>query len=353
MSSFKKIPTIGLVGLGNQGKKHLNSILDLQSKGLIKLVGLCDTSINTIQFSRPTNAPFCLDYRDLYVKTKPEIVVIATPNYLHKQMSLDALSKNIHVIKEKPLATNYLDACEMILTSQEAGKFLITTQQRFFSPLFLKAKNIIPSLGKIVSFSYRFTLNDTRKSWRWDLEKAGGGSWLNMGWHAVSVIQWLIGDIDSIELTWKVNGKREWDYKTDHSSFARVIVENNIIGSMFLSCAYLKKEEILKIVFSDGVLYLSRDILSRDSLRIFKKSGEQKIYHYNLEENSVYTIQLRELLKRIRDNNYSAVSDLKTMAVVQAGMESAYSYSSMTKVKEIYDKDNNVFRSINTAYVNF
>lgn len=346
MSNLKKIPTIGLIGLGNQGRKHLDSILNLQEKKLVKLVGLCDISIKKLSSS--TKVPFYFDYKDLYAKAKPEIIVIATPNYLHKEMSLDALNENMHVIKEKPLATNYLDACEMLKASQDAGKLLITTQQRFFSPLFLKAKNIIPSLGKIVSFSYRFTLNDTTKSWRWDLAKAGGGSWLNMGWHAVSVIQWLIGDIDSIELTWRVDGKREWDYKTDHSSFARVIVGDNTVGSMFLSCAYPKKEEILKIVFADGILYLSRD-----SLRVLKKGKRQKNYYSILGEHYIYIDQLKELLKETQNNHYDQVKNLRTMATIQGGINSVYSKSSLIDVGKIYNKRNNTLYSENTTYADF
>lgn len=343
MSNLKKIPTIGLIGLGNQGKKHLDSILTLQDKKLVKLVGLCDTSIKKLSSS--IKVPFYFDYKDLYSKAKPEIIVIATPNYLHKQMSLDALNKNIHIIKEKPLATNHLDAYEILKASQVIGKLITTTQQRFFSPLFLKAKTMIPSLGEIISFSYRFTLNDTAKSWRWDLKKAGGGSWLNMGWHAVSVIQWLIGDIETIELTWKVNGRREWDYKTDHSSFAKVIIENSIVGSMFLSCAYPKKEEALKIIFSDGILYLSRD-----SLRVFKKGKRQKNYYSTLDEHYIYTHQLKGLLKKIQNNNYDQMRDLKTMATIQAGINSACSNSSLINVMDIYNKRNNTLYSENTIY---
>lgn len=343
MSDLKTISTIGLIGLGNQGKKHLDSILNLQDKKLVKLVGLCDTSIN--EFSGSIKVPFYFDYKELYSKAKPEIVLIATPNYLHKQMSLDALNKNIHIIKEKPFAINYLEAYEILKASQVTGKLIATTQQRFFSPLFLKAKTIIPSLGRVVSFSYRFTLNDTVKSWRWDLEKAGGGSWLNMGWHAVSVIQWLIGNIETIELAWKVNGKREWDYKTDHSSFARVIVENSIVGSMFLSCAYPKKEEALKIVFSNGILYLSRD-----SLRILRKGKRQENYYFNLAEHYIYTDQLKGLLKEIQNNNYDQMKDLRTMATIQAGIDSAYFNSSLTNVEEIYNKRNNTFYSRNAMY---
>ena len=62
MNNLKKIPIIGLIGLGNQGRKHLDSILDLQDKKLVKLVGLCDTSIKNL--SGTMKVPFYFDYRE-------------------------------------------------------------------------------------------------------------------------------------------------------------------------------------------------------------------------------------------------------------------------------------------------
>lgn len=320
MSNSNKILTIGIVGLGNQGKKHLNSILSLQKAKKVRLVGICDISTNV---QDNYTSPFFLDYRDLYSKARPDIVLIATPNYLHKQMTLDALHMGIHVIKEKPLATNYSDAYKMVKVSKNMHRLILTTQQRFFSPLFLKARKIIPSLGKIRSFSYRFTLNDRVKSWRWDLGKAGGGSWLNMGWHAVSMIRWLIGDISTIELNWNVNGRRNWTYKTDHSSFARITVEENIVGTIFLSCVYPKKEETIKIVFSDGILYLSRN-----NLKIFKKNGKKQVYRHITEERNIYTVQLKELLEKIQNNNSDLMNNLRVMTTIQAGINSIHSNSS-------------------------
>lgn len=342
MNNHKRIPTIGLIGLGNQGRKHLDSILSLQSRNLVKLVGLCDRFLK--QASHFTNVSSYLDYKDLYFKEKPEIIIIATPNYLHKQMSLDALNKGIHVIKEKPLALNYYDACEILEASQSVNKLIITMQQRFFSPLFLKAKEIISTLGKIVNFSYRFTLNDTAKSWYWDIDKAGGGSWLNMGWHAISAVQWLFGDIKAVELSWKVNGKREWDYKTDHSSFAKVFLKRNVVGSIFVSCVYPKKEETLKVVFSDGILYLNRNYLT-----IFRKGEKEKSYYSNIDEHYIYTVQLEEMLSKIRVNTYDQLQDLKTMAVIQAGINSAHHSSLLTNVEKLYREENSVVY-LDTAY---
>lgn len=329
LTNNRKVPTIAVIGLGNQGEKHLDSILALEKEKLVKLVGLCDVSVK--RYLGNKDIPFYSDYRNLYSKLKPDIVIIATPNFLHKKMVIEALNRKIHVIKEKPLAMNYLDAEKLIKTSTDVGKHVLTTQQRFYSPLFLRAKEIIPSLGKIINFSYRFTLNDTVKSWRWDLAKAGGGSWLNMGWHAISITEWLIGDIEAIQLDWKISNRRPWKYKTDHSSFAKIIT-GNATGSVFLSCAYPRKEESLKIVFPNYTLYLSRS-----GLKVFNKKSKkiQQNDFKSLNERDMYTLQLRKLFQVLQHNTFDAVADLRTMAIIQAGLNSVNNNSCLAYVEEV------------------
>lgn len=344
----KKVPTIGLIGLGNQGRKHLSSILHLENKKKLKLVGICDVSFEKCTLSK---IPFYTNYKDLYSKAKPDIIVIASPNFLHKKMALDALAKQINVIKEKPLAVNFSDASKIIESSQKFHKHVITMQQRFFSPAFLKAKNVIASNPeKIVSFSYRFTLNDTVKSWYWDYKKSGGGSWLNMGWHAISVIQWLIGDIKTVELDWKINGRREWDYDTDHSSFARVVTKDNIPGTVFLSCVYPKKEEVLKIVFSSRIIYLSRNSLKIITINNTRK---EQVYNFTAKEKDIYNLQLEEILKKINSKDHgSLTNDLKIMAIIQAGMDSIFLKSSDSPAEKNYGLQNDSALS-NKIYANF
>lgn len=317
MNEGKKPLNIALIGVGNQGRKHFDAISALEKKGIVNLVGVCDVSkdICSSDFKRP----LFINYKDLFDKTNPEVVIISTPNYLHKQIAFDALRRNIHVVKEKPLAIDYREAQELCKVAKENHRKIITLQQRFYSPNFVLAKNIISRLGKPKKFSYRFTLDDKVKSWRWDLKKAGGGSWLCMGWHAVSTVRWLIGEISLIALDWKVNGRRNWAYKTDHSSLAKVIAGEDIIGSLFLSCAYPRKEETLKIVFPTKSLYLSRGII-----KIYDSKNKKLLEKYeNLpDEREIYLNQMEKVLEDIENGHYTETEDLKTMAVIEAGVKS-------------------------------
>lgn len=322
---------IAIIGLGNQGKKHFDAIKTIEKKGKVQLVGICDIN------SKISGIPVYSDYKRLLAETKPDVVLISTPNYLHKQIVVDALKRKIDVIKEKPLAMSYVDAREMLQAAIEHNSQLITLQQRFYSPLFIKAKKTISSLGKIVSFSYRFTLNDNKNSWYWDLEKAGGGSWLNMGWHAVSVVQWLIGDTTRISLDWKINNKREWDYKTDHSSLAKVEVGKNIVGFLFLSCAFPKKEESLKVVCKKGIVYLSRNELKVYSFAKKRIISEYKDYS---EENEIYFAQLADTIKKINNKKDYLLRDLEKVKIIQAGINSAGNHSAPFQITKIDQSSN-------------
>jgi predicted dehydrogenase len=306
---------IGVIGLGNQGKKHLDALRNLERTNVAKLVAVCDTIKG---LSRIPAVKFYRNYKSLYANIRPDVVIIAVPNYLHKRMVLDALNLGIHVIKEKPIAMNYNEAKEIVLVSQMRKRTVMTMQQRYKMPIYLRAKREISLLGGAEKFSYRFTLNDTIQSWYWDINKSGGGSWLNMGWHAISVINWIVGEIETIQLDLRSRHKRAWKYDTDHSSLAKVLVKKNILGSVFLSCAYPKKEESMKVVCRNGTVYISRG-----KLRVVKKGGKSLTTVYNDSEEEIYKKQLKHLILTLKRDRYNIQRDVKIMAVIQAGIDSA------------------------------
>ncbi|MBO5668533.1 MAG: Gfo/Idh/MocA family oxidoreductase [Lentisphaeria bacterium] len=62
----------------------------------------------------------------------PEIVIVATPNHLHKQNTLDALAMGAHVLCEKPIACSVADAGEMVEAAGKANRVLAVGQTERF-----------------------------------------------------------------------------------------------------------------------------------------------------------------------------------------------------------------------------
>lgn len=314
---------VAIIGIGHQGEKHLNAALELQKTGLLKIVGVC----NTIRLQATYSVPTFNSYLDLFDKAKPEIIIISVPNNLHDEISTEAMRRGIHVIKEKPLSTTYTSALQLINQSFQTNTYLFTTQQRYYSDLYMKSKSYISKLGIPASFNYVFTLNDIKNSWRWNLAMAGGGTWLNMGWHAIAMIQWLLGEVSSIEMSWKISGKRSWFYNTDHTAFAKVILKNGTVGTIFVSCAHPVKQELLKVKYPNQILYLSRN-----NLRLFKNNRLKEVFSEEYSEDKLYFKQLQSIISDIDSKRYNPLFDLYIMKTIQMGIFSASFNSSRIRI---------------------
>ena len=98
---------IALIGVGVIGKVHLNVISNTEEQ----IVGICDIDESKlIDFDSKITYK---DYKKMLDETNPDIVHICTPHYLHKEMIVYALKKNINVFCEKPVCINYEEIDEI------------------------------------------------------------------------------------------------------------------------------------------------------------------------------------------------------------------------------------------------
>jgi predicted dehydrogenase len=102
---------IAIVGLGAMGKNHYRI---LKSMTDVEIVGLCDVVKND-NFAEP----FFTDVDTMLDTTTPDAVIIVTPTFLHKEVTLKCAAKNVHIFIEKPAASSVEDAQEMLKAVQE------------------------------------------------------------------------------------------------------------------------------------------------------------------------------------------------------------------------------------------
>ena len=120
-------------------------------------------------------------------------------------MLLKALKAGKNIYCDKPLVTSEQETQELL--QQLQGTNVITQvafQYRFF-PATLRAKQLIEEgrLGKILSFRISYLHSgsvDPNKpiGWKQDKSIGGGGVLFDMGSHALDLIDYLLGEYDSI-----------------------------------------------------------------------------------------------------------------------------------------------------------
>lgn len=141
-------------------------------------------------------------YEDLTAmlrKEDVEAVDICTPNYLHAPMVITALRAQRHVLCEKPLARNAVEAKRMVETAKEANTVLMVAMNNRFREDVQVLQKFVHNgeLGniQIVKAGWRRSAQSWRQSGGWwtSQELAGGGALLDLGLPKMDLAMWVAG----------------------------------------------------------------------------------------------------------------------------------------------------------------
>lgn len=149
---------VALIGTGWYGKSDLFRLMQVAP---VEVVALCDVDkkqlaeaakmVTDRQASRKTPRLYN-DYRKLLDETKPEIVLIGTPDHWHALMAIDAVKSGAHVYVQKPISVDVLEGEAMVAAARKYNRVVQVGTQRRSTPHLIDAKkNIVDAglLGKV------------------------------------------------------------------------------------------------------------------------------------------------------------------------------------------------------------
>ena len=95
----------GIIGVGNMGTTHAEYLFAGEIKGAV-LAAICDLKESRRQWAKEkfgADFPVFEDYHELLNSGLCDVVLIATPHYLHPVIAIDAFNAGLNVISEKPV----------------------------------------------------------------------------------------------------------------------------------------------------------------------------------------------------------------------------------------------------------
>ena len=165
----------GIVGTGYFGAE-LGRIMKEQEGAHIAAV--LDPE-NAVSVAQELGCGVETDLDALCARPDVDALIVATPNYLHKEPVLAAARHKKHVFCEKPIALSYADCDEMVKACQESGvTFMAGHVMNFFRGV-RHAKRLIAE-GKIGRVLYCHSARNGWEepqpsiSWKKIREKSGG-----------------------------------------------------------------------------------------------------------------------------------------------------------------------------------
>ncbi|MCC6455821.1 MAG: Gfo/Idh/MocA family oxidoreductase [Caldilineaceae bacterium] len=153
------------------------------------------------------------DAAQMLSEIKPDAVVIATHNAVHKELIFQALDAGAHVLCEKPLGMDYAETVEIYEYAKRSGKRHMMAFTYRYVPAMNYIRHLIHSgeLGEIRHARFQ-RLQDWGPfaiGWRQYKAMAGSGELGDMGIHRIDFAQDLMGPIRSVTASVKQWEARE------------------------------------------------------------------------------------------------------------------------------------------------
>ena len=139
-----------VIGVGIFGEIHCHTYSTYENT---ELVIVCDVNEKRVkEIAKKYKTSYTTDYKEIVKNKEIEIVSVATPDFLHKDITVAMLKSGKNVLVEKPMATKVDEAEEMVYTAKKYGVFLMTDFHNRFNPAIVLTKERIEKgeLGKIV-----------------------------------------------------------------------------------------------------------------------------------------------------------------------------------------------------------
>ena len=198
---------IALLGCGGMGKGHANAIAtgtgnavwagipgqyegklspaDSDVDKVLKLSGIYDIDPACCNWARERGYHVYNSYDEILADPAVDIVLIATPNHLHKEEAIAALRSGKHVLCEKPVMMNGDELAEVMAAAKETDKIFYPRQNRRWDKDYRIVKKIYDEklVGEVFNIECRVQgSRGIPGDWRAHAQY-GGGMMLDWGVH--------------------------------------------------------------------------------------------------------------------------------------------------------------------------
>lgn len=240
MENAKKIG-YAVLGLGI-GMAHAEAVAASTNAELVALCDLDEQRLQKAAALYPT-AKLYTDASALFADPDVDVVSICLPSAMHADFAVQAMEAGKHVLVEKPVDVTCERAAKIEEARLRTGKRCGVVFQNRFNVDMYPIKEAVEGgrLGDLVlgTFAvkwYREQRYYDRGGWRGTWAMDGGGSLINQSSHTVDLMQWLMGEAESVSSQMNVAGHK---IETEDVTVSTVRFKNGALATFVsTTCAY-------------------------------------------------------------------------------------------------------------------
>jgi UDP-N-acetyl-2-amino-2-deoxyglucuronate dehydrogenase len=325
-----------IIGCGRISGKHGSAVASLADQGA-RFVAACDmVESRAHHFVEEFGGTAYTDYHEMIARNDIDIVSICLPSGMHSAVGQEVARAGKHVLVEKPIALNLVDADALIKTCENEHITLGVVLQNRFNPPMQELRRVIdegrlgrPLLANVTVRWYRpqeYYEDGWHGTWAMD-----GGALMNQCIHHIDAMIWLMGEVESV---FAYTGTLAHQMETEDTGVVAVRFKSGALGVIEGSTITYPQnlEGSLAIFGTQGSVKVGGTALNR---RVIWKIEGQLEHEANIlamelvDPPTVYGFshreQIEEMINAVRENRIPSTHGRearKSLEVVSAIYES-------------------------------
>lgn len=246
MEKMIKIGVIGCGGIANG--KHMPAE---KKNPRAEMVAFCDIIVERAEKAKKEygteDSKVYEDYRELLKDESIDAVLVLTHNKAHCEITVAALNAGKHVLCEKPMATTYEEALQMLEAAKKNNKVLTVGDQSRWrdDSMYMKKEADKGFFGEIYYAEAIAIRRRAVPTWGVfiDEEKQGGGPLIDIGTHALDLTLHMMNNYEPAYCVGKTfhklnkntetgNSWGDWDvdrFTAEDAAFGFIVMKNGAV----------------------------------------------------------------------------------------------------------------------------
>jgi predicted dehydrogenase len=188
---------IGLIGCGQIARQRYLPLLR-QQRG-VRITAVCTAHEESAKLAADklgNGVAWTTDVGALVSNPDVQAVIVCTPHKYHARQAAEALRAGKHVLVEKPMATTWEDAEELIAAAAASDRVAMALPYEHVAQLDAMLTCLSPdTLGRVVAVDADFSGSGAPpgSDWKYSLEQSGGGVLVAHAVYALDLIASVMG----------------------------------------------------------------------------------------------------------------------------------------------------------------
>jgi len=186
---------IGVVGVGTFGVNHLRAFAQTARDGVAQAVAAADLNEQRLKdMAQQFGVRAYPSHREMLEREELDAVTVVTPDFAHREITLDALAAGKHVLVEKPLEVTVEGCRQMVEAAQAANLLLQVDFHKRYDPYHLELERLLRE-GKLGEILYGYCHMEDRievpRDWFPQWAPKSSPVWF-LGVHFYDLARWVM-----------------------------------------------------------------------------------------------------------------------------------------------------------------